>query len=195
MLRTVLPQPPQYVISTASLHRTHLPPHDTLLGLALPSESATTAPHGPPTQLETIRNTTSIPTEIGTSSPSGTITLSFSLPDTPPATRAPQGLVVTCKDAVLRITNQARVWTLQVIPGANTGVEALEETQKALGVETEVGTFARVVKARKDGGGSGPAEDDDEKRGDPRGALWDLAVIQAMLNSNGQKKDINELLA
>jgi len=193
MLRTVLPEVarPTALISSASLHRAHLPPHDTILGVATSSPASTTSPHGSPTALKALNAESDIPGGVGKSLAGGTILLSFALPDTPPESRAPQGLTITALNAVVEITNANRLWTFAVYPAAGSKVQAQKESASADGVEVEFGAFARAVEAAK--GGKEVAEEEKEL-GSPRGALWDVAVIQALLTSNGDKVELDKIL-
>ena len=192
-LRTVLPEyaRPHTIVSHSALHRAHLPPHDTVLGLSLPAQSSSVAPHGSPTALKALITESEIPGGLGKSAPAGTILLSFALPDTPPESRAPQGLVVTTLNAVVEITNQNRKWTYEIVPAAGSAVKAHKETEPADGVEKELGTFARAIEAAKSGGQVQPEDD----LGNPRGTLWDVAVIQALLTSNGQPVELEKLIS
>jgi hypothetical protein len=148
------------------------------------------APHGSPTALKALITESEIPGGLGKSAPAGTILLSFALPDTPPETRSPQGLVVTTLNAVVEITNINRKWTYSIIPAHGSDVKAHTETAPADGVEKELGSFARAVEAAKNGGKV--KEEDD--LGNPRGTLWDVAVIQALLTSNGQPVELEKLI-
>jgi predicted dehydrogenase len=191
MLRTVLPDyaVPATVISTSALHRSHIPPHDTVQGICLPAKESTTEPHGPPTALNTINDLKDIPGGTGKSAPTGSILLSWALPDTPPETRAPGGLTVTTLNGVVEITNVNRVWTLRVIPAAGSDVKPREETSPADGVERELEAFVKTVRAVQQG-----TEDEVQARGYPTGPLWDVAFIQALLSSGGSPVDIKQLL-
>ena len=117
--------------------------------------------------------------------------MSFALPDTPPESRQPQGLIITALNAVVEITNIKGLWTFAVHPGAGSKVEAKKESAQADGVEIEFGAFARAVEAAK---GGKAVEEEEKELGSPRGALWDVAVIQALLTSNGDKVELSKLL-
>ena len=80
---------------------------------------------------------------------------------------------------------------MEVIPGKNTGVKASKEEGKKIGVREECAYFARAIAALKSGGKVDPAED----RGDPRNMMWDVALIEALLTSDGNKVDLAKLIA
>jgi hypothetical protein len=193
MIRRILPDyaHPATVISTASLHRAHLPPHDTVHAITLPPQSSIVDPHGSETALKTINKTEDIPGGVGKSSPTGNIVLSNSIPDTPQESRRPLGLTITCVNAVVEVqvvSSPAKQWTLRVIPGAGTDVKAQEQSGSADGVENELKAFAASVAASK----GGKAGNDDA--GYPTGPMWDVALIQALLTSNGKPVEVNSLL-
>ena len=190
MLRVCLPTPPASIISTASLHRAHLPPHDTVIGLGLPPTDSLKPAYGRETQVKALRTIKEIPGGVGQSAPHGSIILSWALPNTRPESRAPQGLTVTCLNAVVSITNTNRFWTLEVVPADGSSVKAIKESAPATGVEVELGMFARAVAAVK--GGKSVVKEED--LGSPRGTMWDVAVIQALLTSNGHKVELEGLV-
>lgn len=68
------------------------------------------------------------------------------------------------------------------ITNAKTG-ETEVITEKSCGVEKELESFAASIKGNDDGLGS------------PRGALQDVAIIQAGLNSNGTVIDLQQLMS
>jgi len=180
---------PATIISSASLHRAHLPPHDTILGIA--TTQTTTSPHGSKTALKALHDEGEIPGGVGKSSPGGTILMSFALPDTPPESRSPQGLTITALHGVVEITNIKGNWTCAVYPGAGSSVQAQKQSGQGDGVEVEFGAFARAVDAAK---GGKEVSEDEKELGSPRGALWDVAVVQALLTSNGEKVELEKIL-
>jgi predicted dehydrogenase len=193
LLRTVLPHPPKTIIAAASLHRTHLLPHDTVIALALPGDQATVESHGPPTALNAIRKREDVPVEIGRSSPQGTIFLSWAMPDIPEEHRQPNGITVTCLNGqvtVRQVGFVTREWVVTLTAARDSGIESGMWAEKWSGVDREVGMFARAVSAAKAG-----RENAEENFAEPRGALWDLAVIEACLTSNGNAVDIEKLIA
>jgi hypothetical protein len=190
ILRTVLPQPPSQILAVSSLHRAHLPPHDTLLALALPHSSQLSAPHGPPTKLKVPQDSSVIPTSIGQSAPQGTILLTFASPDVPGDSRVPAGLRVTCLHGTVSILAAKRgSWELTVTPAEGSEVKGIKESGESVGVVEEIGMFCKAVVAVKEGT---PVQEKD--LGEPRGALWDLGVIEAMLTSEGKLVDLDQLV-
>ena len=181
MLRTVLPTLPSTILSAASLHRTHLPPHDTIMAIALPPTASLTSAHGPPTKLKGITKESDIPAEIGKSGPQGTILLTFATPDLPSGSKVPGGLVVTTLYAQVVVEQKGGQW----------GVTTTETKEgPSEGVKVEVGMFGRAVAAAKQGQSA-----TEEDFGTPRGALWDVAVIEACLTSDGKPLNVEELIA
>lgn len=190
LIRVVLPNPPEQIISTASLHRNHIPPHDTIQALAL-TPSTTTDPHGPPTRLKGLREANDIPGGIGNSTSNGTIVYSFALPEIEQARKPETGLVIHCQHGTVMVIAAGPVWKLEVIPGKGTSVKAHSEEAKKLGVREECAYFARAIADTK----AGKQLDQKEKRGEPRDAIWDVALIEAMLSSNTEKVDLQKLIA
>jgi hypothetical protein len=80
------------------------------------------------------------------------------------------------------------VWTLEVRPGAGSGVERVKKTKKSDGVEVELREWAEAIAARKAGKAI-----EREDSGKPSTALWDLAFIEACLTSEGKGISIDEL--
>ncbi|WWC67114.1 uncharacterized protein I206_101021 [Kwoniella pini CBS 10737] len=192
MLRVVLPDPPASVIASASLHRKHTPPHDTIVALVLPDSGATKEPSGTSSKLDIARQHSAKLPEPGRSTPAGTITFTWALPNIEP--RAPQNLQVlniTCLNGKLTLVNNEGTRTLEVVPAIGSQVKAVKETSRKKGVEVELAYFARAVQATKAGRPIDPKED----FGKPMNTVWDVAVIQAMLQSNGEKVDIKQLIA
>ena len=190
MLRTVLPIPPTTILSATSLHRTHLPPHDTIMAIALPSTASHTSAHGPPTKLKGIIAESDIPAEIGKSAPHGTILLTFATPDLPSEFKVPGGLVVTTLHAQVVIEQKGGKWVITTTGAKDSGVKSETKDGPSEGVEVEVGMFGRAVVAAKQGHSA-----NEEDYGTPRGALWDLAVVEACLTSNGKPINVEELIA
>ena len=188
MLRNVLPNPPATIISSASLHRTHLPPHDTVIALSLPSPSATLDPSGPPTQLNAINKVSDIPAELGKSIPAGTITMSWGAPDLD--SQPPMSLTITCLNAKVSYYRGDEGWTVEVDPAKGSKVKKEKRSEPTSGIERHCGYFARAVQAVK----SGNEVNNEEDLGRPETSLWDVAFIQALLTSNGEKVDIQGLI-
>ncbi|WVF72741.1 hypothetical protein IAT40_007559 [Kwoniella sp. CBS 6097] len=201
LLRVVLPVSarPSSLIGFSALHRTHLLPHDTLQAISLPPSSSTTESHGPKTKLTTAETSESqIPTSIGKSSPRGLIHFSFAVPDIPIEKKQPNGITINCLNGVVNINsnNKTRNWELEVIPAKLQGeisrVEPIKKEGPTQGVEVEIDMFAKAISTLKQGKDIKELEESDY--GKPRDALWDLAVLEGMLNSNGQEVSIDKLV-
>ncbi|KAJ9091460.1 hypothetical protein QFC19_009104 [Naganishia cerealis] len=173
---------PSQVVAFKSLNRTHVGPHDTIVAIAS-NPSLTTSPHGPEFPQPTIA-----PQGIGKSMPTGTITFSFANPRTPDF--RPPSLTVTCVNGVVRLEG-GKDWTVKV----ETEDEAVQKSVGAAasaqgqafpssGVEEEVAQFARAV--LKQG--------DKVNRAEPRAALWDLALLEGCLTSDGNLVDLTKLV-
>ncbi|WWD18996.1 hypothetical protein CI109_103453 [Kwoniella shandongensis] len=195
LLRTVLPDSalPSSLVSFSHLHRTHLLPHDTLTAISLPSPSSTTSPNGPKTKLSSaIHTEKDLASQPGQSAPLGQIFMSFALPDTAPETRTPNGLIITYLNGVAKIVSdpKTREWIFNIYPANGSSVEKVEKRGSPEGVEVEIKHFANAIQAIKDGKKDGGVEN----YGEPRGALWDLAVIEGMLKSEGKELNLDQLI-
>lgn len=174
---------PTQVVAFKSLNRTHVGPHDTITAIGS-NPNLTTSPHGPDFPQPTVA-----PQGIGKSTPQGTITFSFANPRTPQF-RGPS-LVVTCLNGVVRLEGGQK-WTVYVESEDEAVVKAAGQAAKpegeafpSAGVEEEVAQFARAVL------GKGEKE---INRAEPRGALWDLALLEACLTSDGKVVDLSKLV-
>ncbi|KAI9637349.1 uncharacterized protein MKK02DRAFT_36363 [Dioszegia hungarica] len=190
MVRNVLPNPPNRVISHTSLHRAHIPPTDTIVAIARSADNLTVPAHGPETQLETLITTSQMPVPAGKSSPQGTVLMSFAAPDLAPEDRLPASLRVTCLNAVVQVKGSSAGWVVEVLPGKGSKVERFSKESKGNGVEVELREWAEAIAAVKEGK-KVEARDD----GEPRLALWDLAFVQALLTSEGKEVDIEALVS
>ncbi|KAL1413381.1 hypothetical protein Q8F55_001143 [Vanrija albida] len=184
LLRTVLPTPPARLIAHKSLHRAHMVPHDTITALALPPRGSEVAPHGAATTVGGTGDPAAL-LAAGRSQATGTIILSWAIPDTPRASRPPNELYVVAEHATLRLVNHGRSWTVELTPGAGTPAKAAFKEGKVSGVEAELAAFGDAVRAAVDG-----AHDAQTNFGSPEDALWDLAFIQAALGSDGREVSI-----
>ncbi len=189
-IRTILPNPPSTILSSASLHRAHLPPHDTVIALASPSPSTHSSPHGPPTKLKGVHSESDIPSAIGDSAPHGTILLTFATPDLPADKKVQGGLVVTTTKAQVVVEQKNGKWFVTVTGAKDSGVESGSKEGASEGVPIEVGMFGRAVAAAKEG-----KKATEEDYGTPRGSLWDVALLQACLTSNGKEVNLEALIA
>ncbi|WWC63242.1 uncharacterized protein I303_105842 [Kwoniella dejecticola CBS 10117] len=205
LLRTVLPSNalPSSIISVKSLHRTHLLPHDTLHAISLPPPSSTTDSHGPKTQVKTAEYSESdVVGGIGKSTPTGQITFSFAPPDLPPHKAVINGLRINTLNGLVEVTCQfneetkARDFILEVTPansnsnGNGSKFEASKSSGPMDGVEIEIKMFSNAITDAKNG--KTTKEEDDY--GKPRDALWDLGVLEAMLESNGKELKVESLI-
>ena len=177
LLRAVLPDLPQRIISTATLHRSHLPPHDTVMGLALASESTAKSPYG-----RDIGDTTRIPVKSGESAPTGTITMTWAAPDTKP--NGHLVLNIACLNGKVLIEFLDGMFSVKTTPAAGSGVKEQHLQGPHTGVAVEVDMFGRAI--RGIGG--------EDQYGRPRDAMWDLALIQALLSSDGKEVDLPTLI-
>ena len=189
MLRTVLPNPPASIISSASLHRTHIPPLDTVIALALPPASAITEAHGPTTKLKPIHSLSDIPSEIGKSGPTGTILLTWATPDVPNEKKPLSGMDITTTNAQITVKRGGSGWEVSVSGAKGSDVEDQTFEGPSEGVKVEIAMFGRAVGEAKEG-----KSFSEEDLGTPRGALWDLAVIEACLTSNGKPVELAPLV-
>jgi hypothetical protein len=199
LIRTVIPSPPELIISTASLHRKHLVPHDTVQALAL-SPSTTTDPHGSVSSLQGIREISEIPNGMGRATANGTILFTVANPDIDAAQKHHNGLTITCQNGVVKVINlqtgSSKVgkasagWRVEVIPGKGTDVQGRVEEGEKTGVRDEIALFGYAIAASKAG-----KPFDETKMGEPRNMLWDVALVEAMLTSNGEKVDLQKLVA
>jgi len=189
MLRTVLPKycKPASIIAVKSLHRSHILPHDTLVGLVHPDPSATSEPTGLPTTIKADIEAKDMPVEPGKSTPHGSFILSWAAPDTPQSGRCPNELYVVAEHGTLRILNKGAKWDVTLTPTDKSGLEAVHVEGPATGVEQELIDFGAAVEAAIHG-----HKDDKPNLADPALALWDLSFIEAALNSDGQKVEIEK---
>lgn len=190
LLRTVLPKryKPAGVVAFKSLHRAHMVPHDTLVGIVLPPKEATVPPHGNRTGVKEARGVEEMPVPMGESTPHGSFTLTWAMPDTPRDTRVANELYIVCENATVMVVNHGRAWTVGLIPGDGAAVQAQERKGDVSGVERELADFAAAVAAREAGGV------EERNDGRPEDALWDVAFIQAALGSDGRVVDIEGVL-
>lgn len=107
----------------------------------------------------------------------------------PPEGRTSNGLVVTLLNGVLIVEQTFdRQFVSTLIPAEGSGLEKKTITTKQVGVEVEIKMFVNAVQAAKEG------RENKENFGEPRGALWDLSVVEAMLKSNGKEINLESLI-
>ena len=102
----------------------------------------------------------------------------------------PMSLVVTCLNGKVSYASSQGQWTATVEPAKGSKVEAKKQSAKSTGIELECGYFVKAIEAVK--AGREPTKEEDFGR--PEGALWDVALIQALLHSNGEKVDVQGLI-
>ncbi|GMK59134.1 hypothetical protein CspeluHIS016_0701490 [Cutaneotrichosporon spelunceum] len=187
LARTVLPFrcKPHTIIANKSLHRAYMLPHDTLIGTVQSDPASAIPPLGGRKQVAGTLKEEDMPVASGMSAPNGTFILSWAIPDTDRTTRPPNELYVVCERATLRVISKGREWSVVLEPAEG---ERLEEGGPMSGVSVELVDFAEAVDARKEG------RAEKENYGAPRDALWDVAFIQAALDSNGNKVVIDDVL-
>lgn len=163
-LRTILPTQITHISSFASLNKDYLAPHDTISAVAKSSSHF-----------------------------HGLIQLSFAHPTQ--SRPASESIIVTGTEGWLSVSditlpasgkNGIRVKIKSIVKGDGKPDEELETIidEPKSGVERELESFFMAL-----GGG-----DDGLGLGDPKGALADVAFIQAALNSEGELVDLNKLL-
>lgn len=177
LLRTLLPTPIQQVTSYASLSREHLAPQDTVTALI----SCTPIANPPSDSKDKLAH--------------GIVELSFAAP-APSRAGVGNATIITGNKGWLQIANAKGADGKPVVrttlhkvthEPAKEGDELKEEEEvideRPRGVEAEVAIFLDLVNGGKD-----------EGFGDPKGALLDVAVIQATLTSEGIPIDIQKLV-
>lgn len=186
LARVVLPERarPHTITAHKSLHRAHMPPHDTLIGFASPKPDSTIEARGSKTSVEGTMKEEDMPVQKGNSTPFGSFTLTWALPDTERTKRVPNELYVVCENATLRLTNLGRAWSVSLEPGAGSSVKPVHKEAKGTGIEVELAEFAAAVAAKIEG------KEEGVNNGAPRAALWDVGFIEAALESEGRPREI-----
>ncbi|WWC71616.1 uncharacterized protein I206_105574 [Kwoniella pini CBS 10737] len=202
LLRTVLPLGalPNSIISIKSLHRTHLLPYDTIQSISLPLKSSITNSHGPKTKVKTAEfNEKDIIGEIGKSFPTGQILMSFAISELPNELNSKSqinGLKIHFLNGLIEITcefneiTKQREFIFELIPSIGSSSKNLKNNKingPMNGVEIEIKMFCNAINDFKNE--KSILEEDDF--GKPRDALYDLSVIQAMLESDGKELKID----
>ncbi|WVQ81941.1 hypothetical protein IAT38_004068 [Cryptococcus sp. DSM 104549] len=127
---------------------------------------------------------------LGGSSPAGQILMSFARADMPHEGQTANGLTITCLHGTLSVLlTPNREFVATLIPANGSGLEKQEKRSGMEGVQVEIGMFARAVGDVKAGRKVG-----EEDFGEPRGAIWDLAVVEGMLKSGGKPVELEALL-
>ena len=80
--------------------------------------------------------------------------------------------------------------SIRVTGAEGSGVKNELREEKPSGVETEIGAFGRAIECVKKG-----VENDEENWGDVRGGLWDIAVIEALLTSQGSEVVLEDAIS
>jgi predicted dehydrogenase len=189
MLRTVLPKvaEPVAIMAQKSLHRAHILPHDTIVGIVQPAPQATVLAHGEPTALKAVIEAKDMPVQPGTSTPHGTFLFSWAAPSAPRDSAPPNELYIVAEHATLRILATGASWSLTFSPTAASKVDAYTAEGPATGVEVELDDFGHAVGAARAG-----VADNRVNNAEPTSALWDLAFIEAALSSDGKVVEIQK---
>ena len=114
--------------------------------------------------------------------------MSFGCPQIPADAKSGNGLFITCLNGSVLINNLP-TGSIQVKVTGAEGSQVKNEVKEAKpsGVEVEIGAFGRAIEAVKSG-----RKDDEENWGDVRGGLWDVALIEALLTSQGKEIVLDE---
>lgn len=101
-------------------------------------------------------------------------------------------MVVTCLNGVVRLEGGQK-WTVfvesedeAVVKASGQAATEGGEAFPSTGVEEEVAQFARAVLAK--------GEKKEVNRAEPRAALWDLALLEGCLTSDGKVVDLTKLV-
>ena len=164
-LRTILPTPLTHLSSFASLNKDYLAPTDTIHVIAKSSTNF----HG------IVELTFAMPTESSPSPDHITVTGTegwLSVTETTFPSSGQDGIRVTIKSVI------------KTHGKPNTEIETIiDEPQN--GVQVELESFFLAVEGKVDG----------LELGNPKGALQDVAFIQAALNSHGQLVNLEQLIS
>lgn len=98
--------------------------------------------------------------------------------------------VINCQTGSSKVGKASAGWRVEVIPGKGTDVEAFVEQSEKTGVRDECALFAHAILAAKEGK---PVAE--TKMGEPRNMMWDVALVEALLTSDGEKVDLQKLIA
>lgn len=180
---------PASVVGITALHRTHLPPNDHLMALCLGPPDSSVKPHGPTTANTNAQHSLSDVKDLGSSIQHGTFTLSVAPPNTSHSP-TPYGAIITCLNGIVSLLQSSEGWTLRIDGAEGSGVRSSESTGPSEGVEVEVEMWAKAISGR--GGGRGEGEE--PNYGQPRDTLWDVAFIQACLDSKGKEIQLSSLV-
>ncbi len=116
--------------------------------------------------------------------------MTFATPNLPASAKAPNDLRITCLNGTMTILQKPnQLWNVKIVGAEGSDVKEVEKESKASGVEVEIAVFARAVAERKEG-----KQASEENYGEPRDAMWDLALIQAFLTSDGKEVILDNLL-
>jgi hypothetical protein len=138
--------------------------------------------------LNPTRDTTAVPVELGRSESFGQILLTWATPDT--ATEPSFSCThIACVNGTVTIEEKASEWILTTEGVAGSGVKSQVVTSEKLGVPVEKDMFGRAVMSAKVG-----SAEQERNFGEPRGAAWDLALIEACFTSAGSRVSLDDLL-
>lgn len=80
--------------------------------------------------------------------------------------------------------------SVRVTGAKDSGVKNELKEGKPSGVDVEIGAFGRAIEAVKAG-----QENPEENWGDVRGGLWDVALIEALLTSQGKEVVLEQAIS
>jgi hypothetical protein len=117
--------------------------------------------------------------------------MSFACPNIPSEGKSGNGLFITCLNGSVLISSLPNgQLSIRVTGAEGSGVKSEVKEGKPSGVESEIGAFGRAVACVKEG-----KENQEENWGDVRGGLWDIAVIEALLTSQGKEVVLEESIS
>lgn len=111
--------------------------------------------------------------------------MTFAKPDLPEEARRPEGLFVTTLNGAVHIIHEGRNYVVKVFGANGSGVKTEERRSAEKGVEVELKEFVEAIEGKSEG---------KPDNGDVRGALWDVALIEALLTSEGKEVNLEALL-
>lgn len=117
--------------------------------------------------------------------------MSFGCPQIPAEAKSGNGLFITCLNGSVLISFlPTGMISVRVTGAEGSGVRNEVQEGKPSGVDVEIGAFGRAIAAVKAG-----KEDPEENWGDVRGGLWDVAVIEALLTSQGKEVVLEDAIS
>jgi hypothetical protein len=111
--------------------------------------------------------------------------MTFARADMPEEARRPSGLYVTALNGTVNMIREGKDYVTKVTGAIGSDVKNDEMRSQEQGVMVELRDFAAAINGEKDV----------PDHGDVRGALWDVALIEALLTSEGKELNLKEMLA